>query len=67
MPLPQRRYVDINDIQPVIEVLPKLPDMDTFLEVFIGGGNHTEIDFYRLAVADPLELVVLEYMQQLGL
>ena len=63
----QRRQLDLDDIQPIVEVLAEAAVLDHFRQVGVGRGHHSHVHFDRLAVADALELALLEHAQQLHL
>ena len=66
-PFPKGRHRDVDDVEPVIEILAKLIMADAFQEVAVGGGKDPRVDGNGAAVADAFETAVLEYMQQFGL
>src|SRR5579863_8745883 len=66
-PFPERRKLDRESVQAVIEVLPEFPLAHHFLEVSVGGGNHAHVSLDRLIAADPLELLLLQDAQDLAL
>src|SRR5207245_1055298 len=63
----QGRQVHRKDVQPVVEILAKLPFGHRFAQVPVGRGNDADIDRYSLASAHPLQLVLLEDTQELDL
>ena len=65
--LSQRRHMDGDHVQAVVQVLAETPGVDLFLQVPVGRGDHPAVDLDRRAAADPLELLVLEHAQQLAL
>ena len=52
-PFPKRRHGYIDDIQPVIEVLPETSCSDQVREVFVCGCDDPGIDSEDLVSADP--------------
>ena len=42
-PLPQRRNVDGNDVQPVIEILPELLVLHHIQQIPVGGGKDADV------------------------
>ena len=67
-PLPERRHVEVDDAQPVQEVLAELAGGNEVVQVAIGGGDHANVDTrLRFVRADGLDLAVLEKPQQQGL
>ena len=66
-PLTQRRQVDRHDVEPVVQVLAEPVVGDGLGEVQVRGGDDPAIGLDRLGAADPLEPLVLEHPQQLGL
>src|SRR5262249_24062993 len=65
--LAQRRQVDGEDVQPVVQVWPELPLLRPRLEVAVGGGDQPHVGADRLVAADALERLLLQDAQQLGL
>ena len=64
-PLPERRHVEVDDAQPVQQVLAELAGGDELVQVAIGGGDHAHVDpRLRVVGADRLDLAVLEKPQQ---
>ena len=64
-PLPERRHVEVDDAQPVQEVLAELAGGDELVQVAIGGGDDAHVDpRLRVVGADRLDLAVLEKPQQ---
>ena len=66
-PLPQRRDVDGEDVQPVIQVLPELLRLDELFQVPVGGGNHAHIRRNGERAAHALELALLQDPEELDL
>ena len=66
-PLAQRRHIDADDIEPVIQVLPELARLHHLCQVFVRGADDAHIygDFFRSAQGAHLPL--LNHAQQLGL
>ena len=61
------RNGDGKDPQPVIEVTAELSYIDHLGEVPIRGGHEADVDGDRADAADPLELLLLQRAQNLGL
>ena len=38
--LPQRRYLDREDIQPIVEILPETAFLNSFSQISVGCGNY---------------------------
>src|SRR5690606_35621472 len=66
-PLAQRRQVDRDDVEAVVEVLAELAVADQLFEVAVGGGDQAHVDAEGLDAADALELRLLDRAQQLDL
>src|SRR5581483_2508507 len=66
-PLAQRRNADLDDVEPVIEVLAELVGTHGSLEIAIGGGNEPHIRIDDLLATDARELPVLEHVKELRL
>ena len=65
--LPQRRQVDRNHIQAVVEVKPESADTHHLIKVPIGCTDNSKIDATRLAAADPFDFLFLQHPHQLDL
>ena len=66
-PLPQRRQLDREDVEPEIEVLPEVPSCDLVAQLPVGGRDHPHVDLASCLGADALQLAGLQRPQQLGL
>src|SRR5262249_9182803 len=65
--LAQRRQLDGDHVDPVVEVLPEPALLDRLLEVEIRGRNEPEFRFDRLRPADALDFALLDGSQKLCL
>ena len=65
--LPQGGHGDLEDVQPVIEVLAKPTVGEHLSEVAIRGADHPDIDTQRPAAAEWPELPLLQHTQQFRL
>lgn len=63
----QRRHLDTEDMQPVIEILAKTPFLDCAPEVNVRGRDHPDIDFKLARAPDPLNPPLLQKAQQVHL
>ena len=66
-PLAQRRDVDADHAEAVVQVLAELAFGDALFEVGVGGGDHAHVDALRPRLADRHDLALLEEAQQLRL
>ena len=66
-PLAQRCDVDLEHVEPVVEVEPERAALHAGFEVAIGGGDQAHVGLQRARASHPLELARLEHAQQLGL
>ena len=66
-PLAQGRQREVEDVEAVVEVLAEAAVLDVAAQVAVRGGHDAQIDGSRPAVADPLELPLLEHAQELPL
>ena len=63
--LAQRRHAEVDDVEPIVEVLAKRLGGDVFDQIAIGGGDHPHVDaILDLFGADPLYLPGLEKPEQ---
>ena len=67
MPVAQRRHLEFDHVEAVIEVLAEPAGRHLLLQVAVGGDDDAHVHADRLLAADPLQFVLLEHAQQLGL
>ena len=65
--LAQRRHDDMDDVEPVQQVVAEAALADERLEVAVGGGDHARAGAAHGAGAERAELAAVEHAQQLGL
>src|SRR5271156_410434 len=65
--LTQRRHMNIENIEPVIKVLPEFSIGDGIVGNLVGGGEDAHIHRSFYLAAEPPEFMVFQYPQQLGL
>ena len=65
--LPQRRQMDVKDIQPVEEIFAQVSAAHRFIGNLIGGGNHAHVDFELGLSTQAPNARVFQDAQQLGL
>ena len=63
----QRRHLDVDDVEAVVEVLAEAPFAHLGREIAVGRGDEAHVDLDRLVAADALERPLLEDAQQLDL
>jgi hypothetical protein len=63
----KRRHVNRHDVEAIEQVLAERALIDLFLEILVGGGNHPHVDLDDTVAAEPLELLLLQDAQDLGL
>ena len=61
------RHAQRDDIEPVVEVLAEEVFGDGLFEILVSGRDDADVDFDGVSASEPLEFLVLEYLQQLGL
>jgi nitroreductase len=66
-PITERRDLDREDTQPVVQVLTERLFADGLLHVTVGGGDDTDVDLPRARADDPIELVLPQDAEELGL
>ena len=66
-PFPERRELDRDHVEPIEKVLAEPMLGDGLGEVAIGRCDHAAVGPDRLGPPDPLEPLVLEHAEQLGL
>src|SRR5207237_3872648 len=65
--LAQRRQLDCEDVQAVIEVFPQLAVADSIRRIHVRRRDDADIDRLLLAAAEPPERPLLQHPQQLHL
>ena len=65
--LAQRRHVQLDDLEPVVEVLAEGAARDAVGEVAVGGRDDAHVDPPVLVLADAPDLPLLQHAQQLDL
>ncbi len=63
----ERWYQDLDDAQPIVEVVTKTALVDGLDQVAVGGGDHPHVDLDRARPAHALELAILQHAQELDL
>src|SRR4029079_16845351 len=66
-PLAQGREIDVEDIEPIVEIVPELAELDRLAELAVSGGEHPHVHPYRLGAAHPEERPAFEHAEQLHL
>ena len=66
-PLAQRRQMNPEHRDTIVQVFAKPAVGDRTLEVAVGGGNETDVGLERRRAADPLVLPFLQHAKELGL
>jgi hypothetical protein len=63
----QRRHLEANDVEPVVEVLAEEPVGDHGAQVTVGGRDDPHVHPQRLVAAHALEFALLQEAQELHL
>ena len=63
----QRRHLDGDDVEAVVEIVAELAFADGLAEVDVGGGDDADVDLNLLIAADGHEAALLEDAEDLGL
>ena len=63
----QRRDVNGNNIEPIIQILPEGPLLKSSTQVFVGCSNQADIYFKGFRSPQALKFTLLEHAQQLDL
>ena len=66
-PLAERRNVNVEDVQPVVEVRTEFPLRNRIVQISIGGGDDADVDADRPRASQSQELTLLEHAQELRL
>ena len=69
LPLAQRRQLELDDLQPVVQILAEArPCSTAFLEIAVRGRYDPDVDLeWARGPADALEGTLLQHAQNLGL
>ena len=67
LPLPERRQIDMNSVDPVVQILPEPSLTDQLLQIHICGADQTDIDGLRLIAAHPDDAPALNSTKQFRL
>jgi len=65
--LAQGGHDDLDDLEPVVQILPEIAGEHHLLEIPVGGGQHAHVHRLPLVAAQTGELAVLQHVEQLGL
>ena len=60
-PVPERRELDLDDPEPVEEVLPEAPLADLLAEVGVRGRDDPDVDRNPASPSDSLEFPLLQH------
>src|SRR5512143_887866 len=66
-PLPQRRKGNRDDVQPIIQVLPKKRLLNRLFQIPVGGGDHPDVGLEALVGSQALKFPVLQNSQKFHL
>src|SRR5262245_49242856 len=66
-PLPERRDVQADDVQPVVEVLAEGPILHALDGILVGGGDRAHVDLRLVLPSEPTHHAVLGDPEELGL
>src|SRR5712691_10937967 len=61
----QWRHVDVDDVEPVEEVVAELVLLDLLLQILVRRADHADVHLDRQRGSEPLDLALLQYAQQL--
>jgi len=64
---PQRRHVNVKNVEPVIKIVAQLAASYRFLRHLVGGSQNTDIHCGFHLAAQPAQFAVFQHSQQLGL
>ena len=66
-PLVQRRQVNLDHVQAVVQILAELPLLDHLGQRAVGGSDHAHVYLDRFRATHSLEGALLQDAEQLGL
>ena len=58
-----RRHLERNDVDPILQIVSKVPGLDRSVEVDVGRHNQSEFGLDRLGAANPLDFPFLNGAQ----
>ena len=58
---------DVEDLQPVEQILAKVAALDRLPQVAVGRRDHPDVRLQHAGAAEALELALLQHAQELGL
>ena len=59
-PLSQRGYSDLDNLEPIIEIFSEFTGIDLILQILVGSGDNSDVDFDRLIATNLLYLSLLQ-------
>ena len=65
--LPQRWKLDLNDREPVVQVLSEASGLHFFPKIPVGGPDHAHVHRPDAPRSDPADLTLLQHSKQLRL
>jgi hypothetical protein len=65
--LPQRWYHDVDNIESIVQVLPKLAFLNARFQVSVRCGYDSHVHSRRFFGSDSIKLAILEHLEQFGL
>ena len=66
-PVAQRRQIDVDDVEPVVEILAEFLFLHHLAQVRIGGRENPHVDLHDFVRAERREFLLLNHAQQLRL
>ena len=66
-PRAQRRQIDADDVDPIVEIRPEAPALDLRLEIAIGGADEPRVERAFVVAAHRADATLFERAQELGL
>ena len=66
-PLAQRGHVQLDHLEPIVQVLAKSAARNSVGQLAVGGGQHAHVDPAALVLAHAADLALLQRAQQLDL
>ncbi len=63
----QRRQVDGEHVEPIVEIAAEFPVDNHLLEIAVGGGDQPDVGLDQLVAPQTFELLLLEDAQQFRL
>ena len=66
-PIAQRRKIDVDHVQPIVEIAAEAAALDVFLQIAVRGRDDADIHRNRLRATDRYRFALLQHAEELDL